>query len=319
MGNSRTYDLIQTMKKQDIQALIVQGTRQRYSNDIKMAIPKSNPTDETEYYEIFMEECGADPPNIMAGVAIFLSPTLKHFLKKKLVILKHRILAIHASNRDHSIFFISAYCPGEDRPPAEKTQFWKSLNNFLSQLAKKHSIILSIDTNGHIGSDPPTPYIATGGNSKWTTNGHAFADFCLTHQLHATNSLTDCKNTGSTWTKRGDTHTKHRLDYICVNLTSMIITENLGSISALPWMMQGAMIDHNPVQVNLSIKAHCIKYNRQGPKTKTQTLRYSKTTLQEIWESDNLQQQQEHERKPNRELINKKQLAKANLIRIKMQ
>ena len=83
MGNSRTYELIQTMQKQNIQALLVQGTRQRYSNDIKMALPKANPTDETEYYDIHMEECGSDPANIMAGVAIFLAPTLKPYIKKK--------------------------------------------------------------------------------------------------------------------------------------------------------------------------------------------------------------------------------------------
>ena len=99
----------------------------------------------------------------------------------------------------------------------------------------------------------------------------------------------------------------------------MIIKENLGSISAIPWMMQGSMIDHNPVQVNLSIKAYCIKYNCPNPKRKIQTLKYSKTTLQEIWEADNLQQQQEHERKPNTKLINKTQLAKADLIRTMMQ
>ena len=80
MGNSRTYDLIQTMKKQNIEALLAQGTRQRYSNDIKMALPKTNPTDEPQYYDIYMEECGTDPANIMAGVAIFLSPIFQTFI-----------------------------------------------------------------------------------------------------------------------------------------------------------------------------------------------------------------------------------------------
>ena len=84
MGNARTYDLIQTMKKQEIHALLVQGTRQRYSNDIKMAIPKANPTDEIEYYEIYMEECGTDLPNIMAGVAIFLSQKIKTLHQKEI-------------------------------------------------------------------------------------------------------------------------------------------------------------------------------------------------------------------------------------------
>ena len=211
---------------------------------------------------------------------MFLSPIFQTFIKQKeKIVLKHRIMAVHASNRDHSLFFTTAYCPGEDRPAEEKTTFWKTLHHFIAQLSKKHTIILSIDTNGHIGSDPPIPYIATGGSAKWTSNGHAFADLCLSQQLHATNAMSTCSNTGPTWTKRGPIKTQHRLDYICVNMKAITITTNNGAVSAKPWMMQGAAIDHNPVQVAISAKAYCIKYNQPYNKQKRQTLKYSKTSL----------------------------------------
>ena len=62
-------------------------------------------------------------------------------------------------------------------------------------------------------------------------------------------------------------------------MKAITITTNNGAVSAKPWMMQGAAIDHNPVQVALSVKAYCVKYNQPYNKQKRQTLKYAKTSL----------------------------------------
>ena len=91
--------------------------------------------------------------------------------------------------------------------------------------------------------------------------------------------MTTCSNSGPKWAKRGPIKTKHRLDYICVNMKAMTIITNNGAVAAKPLMTQGAAIDHNPVQVTISVKAYCIKYNQPYNKQKKQTLKYSKTSL----------------------------------------
>ncbi len=83
MEGSRVHDLIMKMENQEMECLLTRGTRQKFSNDSQMSTTQQSSTKQSEYYEVFMEECGEDPANMMAGLALILYPKLKNYQPKK--------------------------------------------------------------------------------------------------------------------------------------------------------------------------------------------------------------------------------------------
>ncbi len=217
----RRIELIHIMVKNSIDMLIIQGTADKYGNDITIT---PNNDDINSQYRIFQELAGSTNIDSKAGVMVILGPKFKAFTVKKMTILAHRILAVNLSHKEFNVTAIAAYAHQEQTDTQTRNSFWKSLHSSIKQLKQKTQLILGIDTNGHIGSDPPTPFIQThhkphNQHVKWNNNGHSFADLCTANSLTATNAMNSSKNKGHTWTTRAASNSinstpiiQHRID-----------------------------------------------------------------------------------------------------------
>ncbi len=144
-----------------------------------------------------------------------------------MTITPHRTLAVHAFHKEFDVTIVAAFSHQEHTDVAIRNFMGKQLNTTIKQLKHKTQPTLGIDTNGHIGWDPPIPFIQTTLENnqqptKWNNNGHACAELCIANSLTATNAMTAATNHAHTWTSHVTNNSaqtmKHRIDYICINI-----------------------------------------------------------------------------------------------------
>ena len=183
--------------------------------------------------------------------------------------MEHRIMTIRISGTKYDISIKPAYAPGEHAAITERTKFWNYLNKTIAKLPHRTYKITGIDANGHIGRDPPEPYVGKCGMTRWNTNGTALANLAQATKLTTTNTMPTCKESTWTWQHR-DGHSRTKIDYILIPTfgTSQIIN-NTGAMNWQEIAKQGTSIDHRPVGLQLRIETlHCRMQNNKINKQK---------------------------------------------------
>jgi len=148
--------------------------------------------------------------------------------------------------------FISAHSPGEHATSKDKEHFWHTLSSEIANLPRRTLIILGVDANGHVGKDSLGQQVGpAGAATTWTDNGRSLAQICYGRDLFLTNTLSNCKDPGWTWTSR-DGRAQTRIDYIAISSWAVRdLTTNNGVFTATELQRQGSTTDHRPVMITI--------------------------------------------------------------------
>lgn len=254
----RRRDLLQYVMDASIDVMIIQGTRQRFISEHRM-----------DGYRWYFEESGDSGPDMMAGVAVLLSPSVMEGMQvSKRIVVPHRCMALVLSSQQFRIHLIAAYAPQETAEPQTKRDFWQKLARYKSSARRREWLLMGIDANGHIGEDGMAPYCGSQQPGKWNSNGQSLAEFCYNARLYIENTQAGCKNPGYTWQARHG-NSRQRIDYLCASRDGCKLTENLGAVRQGAWVPQGTVADHLPVQAEYMLQSLSIKFQKK-PKAKYQ-------------------------------------------------
>lgn len=252
MSMERRRDLLQYVVDAAIDILIVQGTRQKFISEHSM-----------DGYRWYFEASGDSGPDLMAGVAVLLSPRiLQGMTVTKRLVVRHRCMALVLASPQFRIHVIAAYAPQETADPQTKRDFWQQLTKYQGSARRREWLLLGIDANGHIGEDGMAPYCGSQQPAKWNSNGQSLAEFCYNARLYIENTQDGCKNPGYTWQARHG-NSRQRIDYLCASRDGCKITENTGAVRQGAWVPQGTEADHFPVQAEYQLQALSIKFQKR--------------------------------------------------------
>jgi hypothetical protein len=190
MDTARIREYALELEENCIDFCMLQGTRWIFHSDITIG-----------GYKCFPLSCaggsGTDAhTGCMIGIKASLLDIPKHIAtNNKMSILDGRILAVRHHTKKYDITLITALAPGENLPQKQKTDFWKALNLFVSQLPDRSMPMIGIDTNGHMGGPSHLPnYGGINPCKSWNSNRDTtlslLVDMSLWLRIHWTHAET---------------------------------------------------------------------------------------------------------------------------------
>ena len=160
LSDDRIRNLINQMTIHKTKAMLIQGTRSKWTHDRI----EGN-------YKIFFEPAGSEGPEQFAGVAVIISLEILHKARiNKIQIIEHRALGIRVKTQFMDVMFIAAYAPGDHLPRATRQKFWSTLSAEIRKAPHRTVMIVGVDANGHVGRDP-SGGIGPANPEYWSENG----------------------------------------------------------------------------------------------------------------------------------------------------
>jgi exonuclease III len=130
-------------------------------------------------------------------------------------LISNRVMAIRLQAKPVNLLLIPVYAPCEDEEEEEKEKFYDMIDHVIAENRKGRECLMVMgDFNGKVGKGKEEDTIGPFGVGIRNDNGQHIVELCKRHNLFATNTWYQQKQTAQhTWTSP-DGKTKNQMDFI---------------------------------------------------------------------------------------------------------